>query len=517
MPSAFKTDAIDKHPIHRLLGVGMSEGHSAITFSLAMHIKQRLGLRYDPDELTEFYNNGSLVKLQAKGHETAITTGHIARAAAVIAMTIHRMHQDARNAQGLHLTPPDGLTPSQGRAWASLCTHEWGVITGGPGVGKTWLLAQFIDALRSIGKTMVVCAPTGKAASVLGLKVKANVTTIHRAIGLIPGQLPTSNRHNPLQVDYVFVDESSMIDELVMGFLLDAVDTSKTKVIFSGDPDQLPPVSCGAPFQVMCGSKFVPISRLTEIVRQEEGSGIIKLATSVANGRFDIPATDVTYYPCAEGSKQAEQVAINLYKESQYKQSEKMILSPVKQEKFDASTSRVNETLSHMLYPERTIPGCKFTSGDRMMFTVNDRFNGYVNGELGTLLMYDKKHKTATVMNDSKKMYDLEGWNINSQAEWAYALTIHKSQGSEVEHVIMVVTKAAPHMYTRRLIYTAVTRAKTKLTIVGDIAILRAAVARNNNSVSATSYMLADQRLREAHHGSPAGSMSLKKAWEAMF
>ena len=515
MPRAATTSE-PPHPIHRLLRIGADYGHSAVGFHLATNIKRRFGLRYSRSELDSFYADGSIVKLSGRGLETALTTGDMARAGAVVATSLYRMAQEASQAGPLGLTPPEGATASQRAAWKLLCDAGWGVLTGGPGTGKTWLLAQLVDACRGKGIPVYCCAPTGKAASVLGLKVKAPVTTIHRLIRLVPGGKPMHDRHNHLGRGILIVDETSMVDEYLMAFLLDAVNPEHTRVIFSGDIDQLPPVSCGAPFQVMCKSPLVPTARLTEIVRQQEGSGILKLSRDITQGRFRIPATDVVHYPCAEGSKQAEQIAMNLYIEavtSGTPPKEITILAPVKQQKFDASTGRMNDQISHKLFPKRTIKNCKFTVGDRIIFTVNDYHHGFVNGELGTLLTYDRPTKQATILNDTNKMYDLEDWNIGSYAEWAYALTIHKAQGSEADTVILVVTKAAPHMYTRRLIYTAVTRAKRKLIIVGDLDILRKAVSKTPQRLSCTTYMIENERLRRQHYGSKPGSKSLESVW----
>jgi len=259
------------------MDVAMAYGHSAVGFTLATHIKRQYDIRYDKSSLDELYERGELVRLSASGFEPALASGHLARAGAVIASTVARMAQEALQRPTLGLPIPKGLTASQGACWASMVAHGWGVLTGGPGVGKTYILAKLIWALREAGKSMVICAPTGKAASVLGLKVGGGVTTIHRAIGLVPGQIPSANRHNPLQVDYVFVDETSMVDELLMGMLFDAIDPKKTMLILSGDPDQLAPVSCGAPFQVLCKHKLVPTVRLTEVIRQQDGSGIVNL------------------------------------------------------------------------------------------------------------------------------------------------------------------------------------------------------------------------------------------------
>jgi exodeoxyribonuclease V alpha subunit len=483
---------VPSHPIFLALRHCYGMGHSVMTMETGARIKRRQQLRYDANSVQRYIKTGKLVILEGRGLERGLTSVDIARQAARVALQL-----DGAGPKPMPGSAPnDDLTASQKAAWKLLCGAGWGLLTGGPGTGKTYLVSKMVKMLHHRSKRVSICAPTGKAASVLSLKLGgATVTTIHRMLGLRPGTLPQHDHRNPIFADYIFVDESSMIDEQLMAYLLDAVDLEKTGIIFSGDPNQLPPVGSGAPFCSMLKSRSIPHAHLVEIVRQQEGNGIIKLARDIQEGKFRIPSTNVTHYPCRTDAVEGK--AIRFFCDNGTrsrweieKPSDLMILSATKQKKFDGSTSRINKAVSHKLHPDRTIPHCKFTPGDRMMFTVNDYEHGFVNGELGTLLMYDKKDKHASIRNDNGKMYDLRSWKIGTHAEWAYALTIHKAQGSESKVIVLVVTNAAPHMHTRELIYTAVTRAREELVIIGDLRVLEKAVRKTINRVSALDYFL---------------------------
>ena len=481
------------HPIFDMLTVARSMGHSVMTTSLAKSIKRRRGYRYDPREVARYIADGSLVKFEpvlnrGLGMPAAITTAQEARyAASVAAWLAMATSSPALPLEGQEKAPV-GLTRSQERAWKLASQPGSMCLTGWPGTGKTWLAAQMIKRAKKNGAHVEVCAPTGKAASVLSLKLDGvTVRTIHRQLGLRPGGKPSRN----VSAEFLFVDESSMIDEALMAHLMAMVNPEKTKVVFVGDPNQLPPVGAGAPFSRMVRHSMLTTAQLNQVVRQEDGNGIVTLANGiVTGGRFVIPPTDVVHYYRKKSDVAA--FAEELYlKEDDGTQRNVMILTPIKQKKFDGSTSSINERLSYQLYPQRLIPGCKFTSGDRIMFTVNDYTHGYVNGELGCLLDWKRKGRKAVVINDTGTEYKLEGWSIGSRAEWAYALTIHKAQGSECDTVILVITSDVPSMYTRELVYTAVTRAKKKLIIVGDLDILKRAIRRRESRVTALDYFIA--------------------------
>jgi len=478
------------HPIYSIIDQSIKSGHSAATASFVSAIirGRNLGRQYDKRAVVDMIQSHKLVRLEASGLEPCVTLP----GQAVIEARIARWLARAMGASRWGLPPANAsLSGSQALGWALVSGSPVACLTGGPGTGKTYVTARIIEAMVKKANLVYACAPTGKAASVLHEKLSGlvEVTTLHRMIGWHPGSNPIIDRFNPIDADVIIIDEASMLSSQMMANLLDAIEPERTKVLFVGDPDQLSPIGWGSPFKSICANEMIPVAHLTEIHRQKDGNGIPKLAESIANGRFDIPDTDVSYY--AMGHKETAGWVVRQYVQSIGERgtspADRLILSPVKQMKFDASTANMNEAISNGLHMKRTIKNSKFTIGDRIMFTVNDYGHGFVNGELGTLLAFDKGR--AKIINDSGRVYNLEGWSLSKYAEWAYAMTIHKAQGSEADTVILVTVNGAPHMYTRELIYTAVTRAKSRLVIVGDMQILKAAVKRRSRRVSILDYL----------------------------
>jgi exodeoxyribonuclease V alpha subunit len=371
-------------------------------------------------------------------------------------------------------------------------------LTGRPGTGKTYLTAMIVNALLDAGVPVDVAAPTGKAASVLTLKLdrRVDVVTIHRLIGLAPGQIPGYHQHNQLSSRVVVVDESSMIDSELLGMLLDAIDPVRTFVLLVGDPNQLNPVGYGSPFADLVRNKLIPVAELTEIQRQAGDNGIIQMAHSFADGKLLLPEKNVYHFKMDPTRLKDE--AINLYCSDRLKakfglesvQKEFLILSPVKQEKYNASTASINEAISHRLLPARDLGKSKFARGDRIIFTVNNYAHGFVNGELGVLEDYSRRGGHARIRNDIGTVYELDDYSLGQYADWAYALTVHKAQGSECRVVALLLEPGAKQMYTRNLVYTAITRAREELLIFGDLKTLEEAAARPDNRVCALPYLV---------------------------
>ena len=491
------------HPIHTFLKRAQDQGHTALSSALAKELRMHYGLTWEavPDEL---YQTGELIRLLPPliiDPKAATGEARIARWLA---------SQRARPpGVGYPLgAAPNAATASQGAAWAGLQdAGRAAALTGLPGTGKTWLTARLVEGLQRAGLIVKVCAPTGKAASVLTLKLdgKNEATTIHRLLGLRPGEFPT----RAVDADVVIVDESSMVDAELLGFLCEALAPT-TSILLVGDHHQLPPVGAGCPFRDVVEGTLLPVFHLDGIVRQAEGNGIIQFTHDLARGRVALPERNVHHFKLAPERMEAE--AVDLYCSTRLRdkfqltnvEKEFLILSPVRQEKFAASTYNLNEQISHRLHPERTIKNSKFTTGDRIMFTVNNAQYGFVNGEVGVL---DKFHKRqAVITNDRGFTYALDDYSLGQFVEWAYALTVHKAQGSECKVVALLLHPAARFMYTRQLLYTAATRAAEELLIFGDLALLQAAVQRVDQRTTCLAALMEEPAVVERilDHGSLA-------------
>jgi len=435
-------------------------GHTVLTRPMGVRLMKREGYRYDIRSLDVLYEKGQLISL-THGENTVVTTPKRALGEALCARWLAR--KPAPPSWGLP-AHGSGYSPCQERAWGILAHAGSGLLTGLPGTGKTWLIARLVECLVKQKVRVECAAPTGKAASVLSLKMgRFPVQTIHRLLGLRPGQLPQRDADSPIKADVVIVDEASMIDSQLMGYLMTAIG-SETNLILCGDPNQIPPVSAGSPFHDMVKYNMMPHAHLETIQRQSAGNGIIAMSAAMAKGDLIIPDDNVTRVDM--DIRDVEASVIDSYCESADKA---LILSPVKKEKYDGSTHRINEAISNRLLRSR-ISNSKFAHGDRIMFTINDYVHGFVNGEQGVLVDYHKGN--ATILSDFGVEYQLEGWSLSKYAEWAYALTIHKSQGSEADNVVLILNSRVRFMYTRNLLYTAITRAKKNLIIMGDFSLL---------------------------------------------
>jgi exodeoxyribonuclease V alpha subunit len=350
-----------------------------------------------------------------------------------------------------------------------------------------------VEALTTAGLTVDIAAPTGKAASVLALKLhrQFECVTIHRLLGLRPGELPTSK----VRADVVILDEASMIDSELMGYACEAL-RSDSFLLLVGDPAQLSPVGAGAPFHDCVEGSLLPVAHLRSVQRQAAGNGVLHLAHSMAGGHASFPDTNVHRFTVDKS--RLEEQALDLYCSDRLvdrfgltdRERQVTILSPVKQEKFEASTRNLNHAISHRLLPDRNIQKSKFTRGDRVMFTINNYEHGFVNGELGKLIDYKSVARTATIVNDIDTEYVLEDYSLAQYMEHAYAMTVHKAQGSEAKVVMLLLHPDFKFMLTRNLLYTAVTRAQEDLILIGDPNLLTAGIQKVERRETALRYLL---------------------------
>ena len=366
------------------------------------------------------------------------------------------------------------------------------LITGGPGTGKTTILNGILGLYAQMGLRCVLAAPTGRAAKRLTEVTGADASTIHRL--LEAGIDPHSGRlffardgSNPLRADAVIVDEMSMVDIQLLYALLQAVP-GRARVILVGDPDQLPPVGPGFPFSDMLRSNCLPAVRLTEIFRQAQESLIVTNAHKVNRG--ELPELrnvkkDFFFLSCQSDEAVAQTIvglcATRLPKNMGIPSDQIQVLTPTK--KGFAGTVNLNKLLQASLNPpspdkrERQFGDVIFREGDRIMQIRNNYDilwkkldgtavgNGIFNGDVGIIKTINPAMEVMTVVFDDREAdYDFTQLN---ELEPAYAMTVHKSQGSEYRAVVLAAWNGSPYLLSRSVLYTAITRARELLIIVG--------------------------------------------------
>lgn len=358
------------------------------------------------------------------------------------------------------------------------------VITGGPGTGKTTLIRGLIlaDELRRC--RILLAAPTGKAAKRMQEATGKPAVTIHRLLEATPEFGFKKNENNPLDGDVLIVDECSMIDTVLMYSLLRAVPDHMT-VIFVGDIDQLPSVGAGNVLRDIISSNTVPVVQLRHIFRQAETSRIITNAHKINNGTMPDLSYQINsdFFFCVRNSQDIQSRIIDLVQNEIPKirnisRDQIQVLSPMKQ--GDVGTLELNRKLQAAL--NHNTEQIKFGEdvfrvGDRVMQIRNDYDKNVFNGDVGKIVKIDKSDDTLLAEFDGRSVR--YSYNDLNDLILAYAATVHKSQGSEYQAVVMPVTMSHRIMLQRNMMYTGVTRAKKLLIMVGDPAALQYAVQNN--------------------------------------
>lgn len=366
------------------------------------------------------------------------------------------------------LPQESGATGSQQAAMAILSAAGGGCLRGGPGTGKTWLAGQMIKAMLKSKLDVAVAAPTGKAASVLSAKLGGlEVLTIHSLLGMTPKDACSKYTPQLLECDALFIDEMSMVDNDVMLQLLRSVK-STTHLFFIGDEHQIDPIGPGAPFCDIID--LLPTATLTDIVRQEAGNGIIEFAAGILSSNFVRPQANVTFID----TRRPEEMAFEMFGEYDLDKDKVLILCPVKDAKFDASIITLNHRISVARNGEPIDD--TFRVGDFIQFNSNTKEYGFVNGERGTIVSYEKtgaRANTVSIRNENGRFYNLKNYSLKKHADLGYAMTVHKAQGSECDNVILIVPREAQHMLTEQLLYTAATRAKKHLIVLGELSLVQ--------------------------------------------
>jgi len=389
------------------------------------------------------------------------------------------------------LERPDGDTAPTDVQWGAVeaaLARRLTILTGLPGTGKTQTMRALVDVLLSHKRKVRLCAPTGKAARRLAETTGAEATTIHRLLGWVP-ELNTfeHDAEDPITgVDLLVVDEASMLSVRLAHALLDAVGPA-THVLLVGDVDQLAPVGPGRVLEDMIASDAAPVTRLTEIFRQAARSMIVRAAHAINAGEAPptVPREDDLHdffliardSAAATFSEIVDLAAERLPRHYDLQPvGDVQVLAPM--HKGPAGIDAFNEALRARLNPDgAAIAGTPFRLGDRVIQTRNDHQHELMNGELGVLVHHDSEREAVVFAADDGRRIRLP-INDAETLRLAYAISVHKSQGSQTAAIVMPLSRAHSIMLTRNLLYTAITRATQLVVLVGDPSALSYALSR---------------------------------------
>lgn len=394
----------------------------------------------------------------------------------------------------------------QKKAITEALTKGMLVLTGGPGTGKTTTLNAIINILTDCGKKVYLTAPTGRAAQRMSKVTGCEAKTIHRLLEVnFSKEEKMSFKHNEknlLDCDALVVDEVSMVDVFLFESLMKALPLG-CRLILVGDSNQLPSVGAGNVLEDIVTSGVIPVVALNEIFRQSMESMIVTNAHKIVNGEMpDLTKKDKDFFFLPYNNQaDISNVIVDLCKRrlpNSYGYSpfnDIQILAPSK--KGELGTIELNKKLQLALNPnednaeEMTINGKVFRKGDKVMQVKNnydipwykengETGAGIFNGDIGILESVSRKNNMIKVVFDDKTaVYDKDN---AIDLDFAYACTVHKSQGNEFEAVIIPMFKGAPQLYYRNLLYTAVTRAKKLLILVGNVQTVEFMVQNNRRS-----------------------------------
>jgi exodeoxyribonuclease V alpha subunit len=394
------------------------------------------------------------------------------------------------------------LSDEQKAAIKTALANPVSILTGGPGTGKTTCLKALIELLEAKNLTYALASPTGRAAKRLSEATSRPAATIHRLLGFSPVEGFQHNENRPLKIDFLIIDEASMLDLLLTYQLLRALKPG-THVLFVGDVDQLPSVGAGDVLRDMIKSGVIPISRLNKIYRQAENSQIVSNAHRINQGLLPEFSSndqgDLFLFPAEDAESGAEWifdlVSTRIPEKFGFDPIDEIqVLSPMY--RGASGVLALNEGLQTRMNPpltgkpEQKLFGTMFRVGDKVMQLRNNYDKDVFNGDIGFLDQINHEDQTLTVRMDGMRLVSYD-FNQADELVLAYAISVHKSQGSEFPAVVIPVLTQHYVMLQRNLLYTAITRAKKLCVLVGNIRALRIAVS--NNQVSTRFSNLAER------------------------
>jgi len=376
----------------------------------------------------------------------------------------------------------------QKKAICDAINHKVFILTGGPGTGKTTVINGIIATYAALHKLdlakkqelpILLAAPTGRAARRMNELTGLPSATIHRHLGMT-GDDDTSHLDDYLDADFIIVDEFSMVDTWLANQLLSNI-SSNSKILIVGDADQLPSVSPGQVLADLLKIPLLPQTKLTKIYRQGEDSTIVTLASQIQQGilpaDFTEKKADRSYFEATseyipDMIKKIVAAAIR----SGIPAQDVQVLAPMY--RGPAGIDQINQLMQDLMNPSEKdqlvfeAPDCQYRQGDKVIHLVNDAESNVFNGDLGYITdllpgkYTDSKQDELTINFDGNEI-------VYQRSEWykirlAYAMSIHKSQGSEFPVVILPITRSSHRMLQRNLVYTAITRAKSKLILLGE-------------------------------------------------
>ena len=397
------------------------------------------------------------------------------------------------------------LAPEQKAAVINAVSSGVAIITGGPGTGKTTIINVIIEYFRNNGMEIKLAAPTGRAAKRITESTGFKAYTVHRMLEFVgePGADEgrglkfNHNKANPIEADAIIVDEASMLDSMLFRALLTAISYG-TRLILVGDTDQLPPVGAGNVLRDMIDSGHFPVTELVKIFRQDEKSMIVQNAHMIKNGEhvvIDNKNRDFFFIPRRTPAEILGEIETlitkNLPDYLGIQPSEIEVLSPMR--KYELGVENLNKKLQGTLNPaakgkaEKAKGDIIFRVGDKVMQIRNnyrlewDIYNdkggldesgiGVFNGDTGVITSIDDFDEVVTVTFDDRRVVEYP-YAMLDELEHAFAVTVHKSQGSEYPAVIIPLYSGPPRLLSRNLIYTAVTRAKNMVVLVGNLGLI---------------------------------------------
>ena len=397
------------------------------------------------------------------------------------------------------------LADAQRQAIYTSLEHGVFVLTGGPGTGKTTVVKGILNVLEKAGCRILLAAPTGRAARRLADSAGHPALTVHRLLEYQPsgdGLFFGKNEEDPLDAEAIIIDEASMLDINLTYHLLKAVQGG-CRLIFVGDVDQLPSVGAGSVLQDMIRSGKMPVVRLENVFRQAEVSPIVRNAHKINHGKMPDfipgPTSEFALQEFTEEQAAAEYVAQlygDLTLDGDWRRVQ--VLSPM--HKSPCGVQNLNKLLQQYINPpsankpEVSIPGNVLRVGDKVMQIRNNYEKDVFNGDIGRV--YKIEGKTVTVAFPERPEGDYVSYSQGEceELQLAYAMSVHKSQGSEYPYVILLMVPSHYVMLQRNLLYTAVTRAKQRVLVVGS---KRAVLTAVENDKTRRRHSLLAERLQE--------------------
>ena len=380
------------------------------------------------------------------------------------------------------------LAPEQQQAVRLTLTSKVAVLTGGPGCGKSFTVRSIVELAAAKNAKILLVAPTGRAAKRLAELTGQPAATVHRLLKLQPGGDAGYDRDNPLDVDLLVVDEASMLDLILANKLVKAVPPG-AHLLLVGDVDQLPSVGAGEVLRDLLAAETIPRVRLTQVFRQAADSGVVTNAHRINAGRPPLlqGMRDFFLFPCDDTEATAALTVDVAYTRIPAKfgfdpRRDVQVLAAM--HRGPARAGALNTLLQQHLtpakegLPERRVGGRVFRIGDKVTQIRNNYDKGVAgvfNGTVGVVTALNSDEQSLTVRTEEDESIDYDFDELDELAH-AYAMTIHRSQGSEYPAVVIPITTSAWMMLQRNLLYTAITRAKKLVVLVGSRRALAAAV-----------------------------------------